>query len=159
MTLFAYSDLLLFTKEDEPGRCNVLRNPLYLQSVKLQEGTFVPNVPWAPSPPALSPLPWAAWMLSLGSAPLMPSCQLSVGHLSVHGQVLPLGWWALRHWYSILGWQASLYTPTLAGRFLFQRLLGRLWSEVGSALDLDLCSDLGPVPHYLCDLGQATQNL
>lgn len=38
MTLFAYSDLLLFTKEDEPGRCDVLRNPLYLQSVKLQEG-------------------------------------------------------------------------------------------------------------------------
>ncbi|XP_006917172.1 regulator of G-protein signaling 3 isoform X4 [Pteropus alecto] len=39
VTLFAYSDLLLFTKEDEPGRCNVLRNPLYLRSVKLQEGS------------------------------------------------------------------------------------------------------------------------
>ncbi|XP_037654518.1 regulator of G-protein signaling 3 isoform X2 [Choloepus didactylus] len=39
VTLFAYSDLLLFTKEDEPGRCNVLRNPLYLQSLKLQEGS------------------------------------------------------------------------------------------------------------------------
>ncbi|XP_042636331.1 regulator of G-protein signaling 3 [Orycteropus afer afer] len=39
VTLFAYSDLLLFTKEEEPGRCNVLRNPLYLQSVKLQEGS------------------------------------------------------------------------------------------------------------------------
>ncbi|XP_055991358.1 regulator of G-protein signaling 3 isoform X1 [Sorex fumeus] len=39
VTLFAYSDLLLFTKEDEPGLCNVLRNPLYLQSVKLQEGS------------------------------------------------------------------------------------------------------------------------
>ncbi|XP_031810503.1 regulator of G-protein signaling 3 isoform X3 [Sarcophilus harrisii] len=38
VTLFVYSDLLLFTKEDEPGRCNVLRNPLYLQSIKLQEG-------------------------------------------------------------------------------------------------------------------------
>nr|XP_020821144.1 regulator of G-protein signaling 3 isoform X2 [Phascolarctos cinereus] len=38
VTLFVYSDLLLFTKEDEPGRCDVLRNPLYLQSVKLQEG-------------------------------------------------------------------------------------------------------------------------
>lgn len=38
VTLFVYSDLLLFTKEDEPGRCNVLRNPLYLHSVKLQEG-------------------------------------------------------------------------------------------------------------------------
>ncbi|XP_019365915.1 PREDICTED: regulator of G-protein signaling 3 isoform X2 [Gavialis gangeticus] len=40
VTLFIYSDLLLFTKEDEPGRCNVLRNPLYLQSVKLQEGAL-----------------------------------------------------------------------------------------------------------------------
>lgn len=49
MTLFAYSDLLLFTKEDEPGRCNVLRNPLYLQSVKLQEGKCVPRMPRAPS--------------------------------------------------------------------------------------------------------------
>uniref|UniRef100_A0A674IFR0 Uncharacterized protein n=1 Tax=Terrapene triunguis TaxID=2587831 RepID=A0A674IFR0_9SAUR len=39
VTVFIYSDLLLFTKEDEPGRCNVLRNPLYLQSVKLQEGS------------------------------------------------------------------------------------------------------------------------
>ncbi|XP_027505999.1 regulator of G-protein signaling 3 isoform X2 [Corapipo altera] len=39
VTLFVYSDLLLFTKEDEPGRCNVLRNPLYLHSVKLQEGS------------------------------------------------------------------------------------------------------------------------
>lgn len=43
VTLFAYSDLLLFTKEDEPGRCNVLRNPLYLQSVKLQEGKRMPQ--------------------------------------------------------------------------------------------------------------------
>lgn len=41
MTLFVYSDLLLFTKEDEPGLCNVLRNPLYLQSVKLQEGEWL----------------------------------------------------------------------------------------------------------------------
>uniref|UniRef100_A0A8C6N6Z0 Uncharacterized protein n=1 Tax=Melopsittacus undulatus TaxID=13146 RepID=A0A8C6N6Z0_MELUD len=39
VTLFVYSDLLLFTKEDEPGRCNVLRNPLYLENVKLQEGS------------------------------------------------------------------------------------------------------------------------
>ncbi|XP_025022873.1 regulator of G-protein signaling 3 isoform X2 [Python bivittatus] len=35
--LFVYSDLLLFTQEDEPGRCNVFRNPLYLQDVRLQE--------------------------------------------------------------------------------------------------------------------------
>ena len=41
VTLFVYSDLLLFTKEGEPGRCNVLRNPLYLQSVKLQEGEWL----------------------------------------------------------------------------------------------------------------------
>lgn len=52
VTLFAYSDLLLFTKEDEPGRCNVLRNPLYLQSVKLQEG----EVPQGPRPVPLSPI-------------------------------------------------------------------------------------------------------
>ncbi|XP_010127456.1 PREDICTED: regulator of G-protein signaling 3-like, partial [Chlamydotis macqueenii] len=43
VTLFVYSDLLLFTKEDEPGRCNVLRNPLYLQSVKLQEEIGFPG--------------------------------------------------------------------------------------------------------------------
>lgn len=43
VTLFAYSDLLLFTKEEEPGRCDVLRNPLYLQSVKLQEGKKDPG--------------------------------------------------------------------------------------------------------------------
>ncbi|XP_078238755.1 regulator of G-protein signaling 3 isoform X2 [Pogona vitticeps] len=39
VTLFVYSDLLLFTKEDEPGRCNVLRNPLYLKDVQLQEAS------------------------------------------------------------------------------------------------------------------------
>lgn len=55
VTLFAYSDLLLFTKEDEPGRCNVLRNPLYLQSVKLQEGECMPEMPWAPSALSLRP--------------------------------------------------------------------------------------------------------
>lgn len=55
VTLFAYSDLLLFTKEDEPGRCNVLRNPLYLQSVKLQEGECMPKGPWTPPPLALRP--------------------------------------------------------------------------------------------------------
>lgn len=37
VTLFVYSDLLLFTKEDDYGRCNVLRNPLYLHSTKLRE--------------------------------------------------------------------------------------------------------------------------
>lgn len=38
VTLFVYSDLLLFTQEEEPGRCNVFRNPLYLKDVRLQEG-------------------------------------------------------------------------------------------------------------------------
>lgn len=51
MTLFVYSDLLLFTKEDEPGRCNVLRNPLYLQSVKLQEGECLQAAVWCISMP------------------------------------------------------------------------------------------------------------
>lgn len=79
VTLFAYSDLLLFTKEDEPGRCNVLRNPLYLQSVKLQEGTCPPSGPRALSPLAPGPLLRAAWMLSLGPAPPGLSCQLVRG--------------------------------------------------------------------------------
>ncbi|KAM4663177.1 LOW QUALITY PROTEIN: regulator of G-protein signaling 3 [Discoglossus pictus] len=39
VTLFVYSDVLLLTKEDEPGRCNVLRNPLYLDRVRVQEGS------------------------------------------------------------------------------------------------------------------------
>lgn len=39
VTVFIYSDLLLFTQEDEPGRCSVLRNPLYLHDVRLQEGS------------------------------------------------------------------------------------------------------------------------
>lgn len=51
------------------------------------------------------------------------------------------------------------YTLNFAGRFLFQRCLGRLGSRVRRALDLDLCSDLGPAPRYLCDLGQVTQPL
>ncbi|KAM3825562.1 regulator of G-protein signaling 3-like isoform 2-T2 [Vipera latastei] len=37
VTLFVYSDLLLFTQEEEPGQCNVFRNPLYLKDVWLQE--------------------------------------------------------------------------------------------------------------------------
>lgn len=79
VTLFAYSDLLLFTKEDEPGRCNVLRNPLYLQSVKLQEGKFVPKRPRAPSCHVLSSLLQAAWVLRVRPAPLVLSCPLSGG--------------------------------------------------------------------------------
>ncbi|XP_039200816.1 regulator of G-protein signaling 3 isoform X4 [Crotalus tigris] len=37
VTLFVYSDLLLFTREEEPGQCSVFRNPLYLKDVWLQE--------------------------------------------------------------------------------------------------------------------------
>ncbi|XP_070614466.1 LOW QUALITY PROTEIN: regulator of G-protein signaling 3-like [Erythrolamprus reginae] len=37
VTLFVYSDLMLFTLEEEPGRCHVFRNPLYLKDVRLQE--------------------------------------------------------------------------------------------------------------------------
>uniref|UniRef100_A0A8C6YHE5 Regulator of G protein signaling 3 n=1 Tax=Naja naja TaxID=35670 RepID=A0A8C6YHE5_NAJNA len=37
VTLFVYSDLLLFTQEEEPGQCSVFRNPLYLKDVRLQE--------------------------------------------------------------------------------------------------------------------------
>lgn len=66
VTLFAYSDLLLFTKEDEPGRCSVLRNPLYLQSVKLQEGRQCPG--------RASATALGSKMPSLG-APREPGCQ------------------------------------------------------------------------------------
>lgn len=116
MTLFAYSDLLLFTKEDEPGRCNVLRNPLYLQSVKLQEGKCMPHLPRALSPRAPGPPLRAAWLLRLGPAPVVLSCQLSEGH-DMCGEVLPLGWRARPHWRSIRDWQASLCTPTFVGGF------------------------------------------
>lgn len=89
VTLFAYSDLLLFTKEDEPGRCNVLRNPLYLQSVKLQEGECLPETPWTASALAES-FSWSGqhgWM----------GC----------GQALPVDL-ALSHWCCSLGWQSPL---------------------------------------------------
>lgn len=120
MTLFAYSDLLLFTKEDEPGRCNVLRNPLYLQSVKLQEGMHEPKVPASPPRLPRGLLLWVAWMLRVGPALWPLSRQLSVGHLSMRGQVLP---WAggLSDIGIPLGWQASMDTLSFAGRFLFQR--------------------------------------
>lgn len=66
VTLFAYSDLLLFTKEDEPGRCNVLRNPLYLQSVKLQEGKCGPEMSRTP---LHCPESWVVRMSRLDPAP------------------------------------------------------------------------------------------
>ncbi|XP_068077654.2 regulator of G-protein signaling 3 isoform X1 [Danio rerio] len=36
-TVFIYTDLLLLTREDEPGRCNVLQSPLYLHQIQLQD--------------------------------------------------------------------------------------------------------------------------
>lgn len=77
VTLFAYSDLLLFTKEDEPGRCNVLRNPLYLQSVKLQEGECVPETPSTlPEPPCSGPHEWEVWL----GPPGLVGCQTLAFH-------------------------------------------------------------------------------
>ncbi len=38
--MFVYSDLMLVTREDEPGRCNVLQSPLYLRQLRLQDGTY-----------------------------------------------------------------------------------------------------------------------
>ena len=89
VTLFAYSDLLLFTKEDEPGRCNVLRNPLYLQSVKLQEGRCGPEMPQTPSHLPRAPLLWVAWMPSSDQCLRQWGCQPAMGHLSMCSQVRP----------------------------------------------------------------------
>uniref|UniRef100_A0A3Q2EBC4 Si:ch211-154e10.1 n=1 Tax=Cyprinodon variegatus TaxID=28743 RepID=A0A3Q2EBC4_CYPVA len=40
VTVFVYNDLLLITRENEPGRCNVLQSPLYLRHLRLQDGKF-----------------------------------------------------------------------------------------------------------------------
>ncbi|XP_035382823.1 regulator of G-protein signaling 3a isoform X2 [Electrophorus electricus] len=37
VTVFIYTDLMLVTREDEAGRCNVLQNPLFLRQLQLQE--------------------------------------------------------------------------------------------------------------------------
>uniref|UniRef100_A0A3Q4MGG0 Regulator of G protein signaling 3a n=1 Tax=Neolamprologus brichardi TaxID=32507 RepID=A0A3Q4MGG0_NEOBR len=37
VTVFVYNDLMLVTRESEPGRCNVLQSPLYLRQLRLQE--------------------------------------------------------------------------------------------------------------------------
>ncbi|KAK2911626.1 hypothetical protein Q8A67_003759 [Cirrhinus molitorella] len=37
VTVFIYTDLMLLTREDEPGRCNVLQSPLYLHEIQLQD--------------------------------------------------------------------------------------------------------------------------
>uniref|UniRef100_A0A7N8WN44 Uncharacterized protein n=1 Tax=Mastacembelus armatus TaxID=205130 RepID=A0A7N8WN44_9TELE len=44
VTVLIYSDLLLLTREDEAGRCNVLQSPLYLNTLQLREGTIVFSV-------------------------------------------------------------------------------------------------------------------
>ncbi|XP_041793165.1 regulator of G-protein signaling 3-like [Chelmon rostratus] len=42
VTVLIYSDLLLFTREDEAGRCNVLQSPLYLNTLQLREVSSEP---------------------------------------------------------------------------------------------------------------------
>ncbi|XP_039979119.1 regulator of G-protein signaling 3-like isoform X4 [Xiphias gladius] len=42
VTVLIYSDLLLLTREDEAGRCNVLQSPLYLNTVQLREVSSEP---------------------------------------------------------------------------------------------------------------------
>ncbi|XP_056875888.1 regulator of G-protein signaling 3a isoform X3 [Takifugu flavidus] len=37
VTVFVYTDLMLVTREDEPGRCNVLQSPLFLRHLRLQD--------------------------------------------------------------------------------------------------------------------------
>ncbi|XP_072309231.1 regulator of G-protein signaling 3a isoform X2 [Eucyclogobius newberryi] len=37
VTVFVYNDLMLVTREVEPGRCNVLQSPLYLRHLRLQD--------------------------------------------------------------------------------------------------------------------------
>ncbi|XP_076854280.1 regulator of G-protein signaling 3 isoform X1 [Brachyhypopomus gauderio] len=36
-TVFIYTDLMLLTREDDQGRCNVLQSPLYLHQIQLQD--------------------------------------------------------------------------------------------------------------------------
>ncbi|KAM9360742.1 regulator of G-protein signaling 3-like [Symphorus nematophorus] len=42
VTVLIYSDLLLFTREDEAGRCNVLQSPVYLNALQLREAPSEP---------------------------------------------------------------------------------------------------------------------
>ncbi|KAJ4923872.1 hypothetical protein JOQ06_028127, partial [Pogonophryne albipinna] len=42
VTVLIYSDLLLFTREDEAGRCNVLQSPVYLNTLQLREVSSAP---------------------------------------------------------------------------------------------------------------------
>lgn len=47
VTVFVYTDLMLVTREDEPGRCNVLQSPLFLRQLRLQDGTSPPAHIWS----------------------------------------------------------------------------------------------------------------
>uniref|UniRef100_A0A3Q1IR90 Uncharacterized protein n=1 Tax=Anabas testudineus TaxID=64144 RepID=A0A3Q1IR90_ANATE len=42
VTVLIYSDLMLLTREDEAGRCNVLQSPLYLNTLQLREVSSEP---------------------------------------------------------------------------------------------------------------------
>ncbi|XP_078141537.1 regulator of G-protein signaling 3-like [Centroberyx gerrardi] len=42
VTVLIYSDLLLLTREDEAGRCNVLQSPLFLNTLQLREVALEP---------------------------------------------------------------------------------------------------------------------
>lgn len=42
VTVLIYTDLLLLTREDESGRCNVLQSPLYLNTLQLREVSSEP---------------------------------------------------------------------------------------------------------------------
>nr|XP_020450774.1 regulator of G-protein signaling 3-like isoform X2 [Monopterus albus] len=42
VTVLIYNDLLLLTREDEAGRCNVLQSPLYLNTLQLREVSSEP---------------------------------------------------------------------------------------------------------------------
>ncbi|XP_070759836.1 regulator of G-protein signaling 3-like [Enoplosus armatus] len=42
VTVLIYSDLLLLTREDDAGRCNVLQSPLYLNTLQLREVSSEP---------------------------------------------------------------------------------------------------------------------
>ncbi|KAM9858670.1 regulator of G-protein signaling 3-like [Aulostomus maculatus] len=43
VTVLIYTDLLLLTREDDAGHCNVLQSPLYLNSLQLQEVAAEPR--------------------------------------------------------------------------------------------------------------------
>ncbi|XP_035772118.1 regulator of G-protein signaling 3-like [Neolamprologus brichardi] len=77
VTVLIYTDLLLLTREDEAGRCNVLQSPVFLNTLKLREGNaaftvtsehrvFSVTCSWQVS--VLSDLPSDFGFLSLGQS-------------------------------------------------------------------------------------------